>query len=272
MFIQLSDYLSAYVLPSGRAVFAGRKVVAAAQELGTKDIAKRANAFLDAANATHDLEIRYRLAQATPQYGPAASTIDARLDRALGALQRMVAGYVELSEDATTDPEMAAAARQLSNELFPRGLTHVTMMSFPEEFETVSKLLARLQGSGDLAGAAARLSLDPFVATLATLNTSFGAELDRAPKVEGPGWDEIRAARAKMHARQLELIAAVLGAFPDSDETSLTRRTAVLEPLSVQQRALAALYRSRRGGRDVNPETGEVDPTTPEEPVSPPQA
>jgi|GEM_PF-2841559 len=270
MFVSLEDFISAYRLPSGRALFAGRKVAAVAKELDAAPITTRADAFLAAANAVHDLELRYRLSKRLPQYSAAATTLDARLDKALGALQRMVSGYLELADDATADPKVVNAAQNLASEMFPRGLTHVTMMSFPEELEAVSKLLVRLRPDGDLAAAVTQLSLQPFVASLDALTGDFRTELDKTPEVEGPSWDQIRAARAQAHARLIELIAVTLGTFPGTDEDSASKRTAILEPIVVQQRALAALYRTRTGGRDVDPDTGEVDPETPEEPVMPP--
>lgn len=271
MFIQLDDYVTMYQLPSGRAVHAGRKVAAAARAGDVASIVTRADAFLAAANATHDLELRYRRAQSTPQYGPGAAALDARIDRALGALDRMVSGYAELADDPETPPQVSAAATKLSAELFPRGVTYITLMSYAEEYEAVRKLVARLGGAGDLSAAVSALSLEPFVASLTKLNAAFGAELDRAPKVDGPSWDQIRASRAMTHARALELVAVVLGTYPDADDASATQRTAILAPLMVQQRALAALYRSRQGGRDINPDTGELAPTAPDTPIPPPQ-
>ena len=258
MTVQLSDFINLYTLPCGRALYAARQVQAIARDLNLPLIEVPAEVFFDVANDAHNLEFSYRTAKVQPQYGPLATKLDNELDRGLGAFDRAIGNYEDLANSADTEPELTDAYNLLAREAFPRGVTHITLMSFPEEWEEVGKLLPRLQGNGDLAGAVARLSLQPFVAKLAKTHTAFGAELKKTPKVDGPTFDQIRAARAAIQTRARQLVAVVLGTFPLDDDDSVTKRGLLLEPLIAQQRAIAATYKSRRTATDVNPETGEV--------------
>jgi len=257
MSVQLTDFITMYALPCGRAVFAARQVLEVALALGVLIIAKRTEDFLQAADTAHDLELRYRTAKAQPQYGPQAMVLDGQVDGGLGTLDRALHVYDNLADNPAMDPELPKAANLLSTQLFPRGVSHITHMSYPEEHEAVGKLLVRLQG--DLSAAVARLSLQPFVAILAASHKAFGAELQKRPKVEGPTWDQLRAARATLQTRATQLIATVLGTFADEDDESVAKRDTLLEPIMVQQRAMAALYKARRVAIDVNPETGELE-------------
>ena len=134
-------------------------------------------------------------------------------------------------------------------------------LSFVEEHESITGLLTRLGDGGDLADAAATLGLDPYVTKLRQLNAAFGPELERPDRPAAPTWDQIRAARARHQHAVLVYVAAVLGAHLGDDASDVDARAALLGPVMAQQQALAALYRNRRGGRDVDPVTGTEEDT-----------
>jgi hypothetical protein len=259
---RLDEFLRIYRLPSGRAVFAMAQAVEVAGVEAPGAIAERAQAALDRAHAAHDLERRYRLTQALPQYGPKAVELDGYLDRALGSLDRVVAEHLALAEGILPDAAKAQAAGALAREMFPRGLATISSMSFYEEHVAVNHLLGRLTGAGDLAGAVAALGIEPFVEQVAAVNALFGPEVTKKPKADGPTWDEIRAARDALHQSVLKYVAVVLGTYPDEDDASLAKRRALLDPVLVQQEALTKLYRSRRGAQDIHPTTGDLLPET----------
>jgi hypothetical protein len=252
----LETFINLYLLPSGRAAYAMRQAVAAAQARAEEALLAKAQSSLDLATATRDLELRFRLEQGQPLYGPRAAELDAQLDRTLTVLSQAIRGRLALAGDAPEiDPVRSAAAR-LDQELLPRGVAHVTSLSFVEEHESVAGLLARLGEGGDLAEAAATLGLEPYVAKLRELNAAFGPELTRPERPAAPTWDEIRAARARHQHSVLVYVASVLGAHLGDDADDVAARHALLGPVMAQQEALAALYRNRRGGRDIDPVTG----------------
>lgn len=256
--VQLDDFLRLYHLPSGRAAYALRQTAAAAKGLGDTDAAGRAEAVLAQATATRDLELRHRKAAEQPLYGPRAPAFDAQIDRTLSAMDSAIGARAAIAtgpDDA--DPATLAAAR-LQRELFPSGVSHVTSLSYVEEHESVTLIIKRLISGGDLSDEVTALGLEPFVARLTALNTDLGAELGKAAPRSSPTWDVIRAARGTLHAGMLELVATVLGRYASEDGREA--RTALLAPIAVQQDAWAALFRSRRGLSDVDPQTGREEP------------
>lgn len=262
----LEGFINLYMLPSGRAAYAMRQAVAAAEARAEEALLARARAALELATATRDLELRFRLEQGQPLYGPRAAEVDAQIDRTLTVLSQAISGRLALAADAPESDPVRSAAARLDRELLPRGVSHVTSLSFVEEYESVAGLLARLGDGGDLAEAAATLGLAPYVAKLRQLHAAFGPELERPERPAAPSWDQVRAARAGHQHAVLVYVAAVLGAHLGDDASDVSARDALLGPVMAQQQALAALYRNRRGGRDIDPLTGteEAGPALPD--------
>ncbi|MCB9729571.1 MAG: hypothetical protein H6744_08335 [Deltaproteobacteria bacterium] len=257
----LEGFIDLYLLPSGRAAYAMRQAAAAAETRGEAALLARARTGLELATATRDLELRFRLEQGQPLYGPRATELDALIDRTLTVLSQAISGRLALAADAPESDPVRRAAARLDQELLPRGVAHLTSLSFVEEHESITGLLTRLGDGGDLADAAATLGLDPYVTKLRQLNAAFGPELERPDRPAAPTWDQIRAARARHQHAVLVYVAAVLGAHLGDDASDVDARAALLGPVMAQQQALAALYRNRRGGRDVDPLTGTEEAT-----------
>ena len=256
--VLVEDFIQLYVLPSGRAIYALRKVVEAAVALEEPVLAAVAGEALAQAEDVRRLELTSREVQQLPLYGPAARELDGLVDGTLKGIEGLLKVHSQLDP---TSPEGQSATRLLGA-LFGRGLQAITSLTYLEEAESVRLMLERL--TGDLAEDAGRVGLLPFITRLKTQNDAFMAEITRAPKAEGPTWDEIRAARAGLAQSLAKLVVRCLARFVEEDAASVAARTALLDPIAEQQRALAALYKTRRGGKDVDPETGETpSPATP---------
>jgi hypothetical protein len=257
--VQLDDFIRLYQLPSGRAAYAARQALAAAQGLGDTDAAARAEVSLLQASVTRDLELRHRKAAVQPLYGPRAPELDAQLDRALSAMDTAISARLAIATGPDDADPAAVAAARLQRELLPRGVSHVTSLSYVEEHESVTLLVKRLTSGGDASADAATLGLEPFIQRIQAVNAELGAELSKAAPPSTPTWDTIRAERAKLQAGLLSLVATVLGRYAGDDAQSSTARDAILGPIWAQQQALAALFRSKRGVRDIDPTTGDEE-------------
>lgn len=267
MVVQTSDFVRVPQLPSGRALYALRRSARAVE--GDDDLMRLVDMALTRARATRELELAHRDAKAPALYGPKAGAIDGAIDRTLSAIDSTVRTFRSVFGQDAPDDERSKAAEKLARELFPRGVLAVTSLSFVEEHESVTIILAKLQEGGALASEAEALGLGVYVSRLAALNEEFGAELERAEKPSAPTWDQIRAARAAQQDAIVRFVATAAGKYASDD--SAESRDAVLGPILEQQNAMAKVYRGRTSVRDVNPETG-VEESVEGEPMEPPPA
>lgn len=263
MAVRLADFIRLYQMPSGRALYLLKQIIAAATALEVPAILAIAERALAQARATRELELQHRRWTQAPLYSPEAAGLDVALDRALSALAATLRANIEINAGRTDDP-IAAAARRVEAALFPNGVNHLTRLSYVEEHESVALLLAAAT-TGSLAADIDTLGARHFIERISAINAEFGTKLDAAPN-DGPSWDKIRGHRAQLHDSLLELVAVALGTWPTDSDEDAANRAAVLGPLSVQQEALARQYSARARTRDIDPETGvEVD----EPPIEP---
>jgi hypothetical protein len=254
----ISNFLNMYVWPSGRAMFATRQVVKKADELGDNDIKARAETAYAAARKAREAEMAFRKSTGRPAYGPRAAELDASVDRILGSID----GHLEVQakmEALSGDVSAFSGATALRAALFPSGAAALTRLSYGEEYDSVTIVLDQLKPGGKHAEAAQRHGLTPFVQRLDAVNAEFGAEIEVRPEAPKPTFDTIRALRAEANAALQRLIAAMIGKYPDDDDDSVQRATALFEPIVFQQDQIARANKSRRSVTDIDPETGEVE-------------
>jgi hypothetical protein len=258
--VQFSDVFNLYQFPVGRAIFALKQAISAAQKLDAPGIVGYAQKAIEAAEAALDKEVRFRAQKGAPAYSPEATDRDQQADRTLSAFNDAFHAAAVIYQGGNT--ALARAAETLEREVFPRGVVAVTSLSYVEEHAFINGLLSRLEKGGDLSQEVSTLGLGGFVVRLREVSTGLGKALVRSS--QGPTWDEIRAARATLQSALLRVVAAAVGQFVDDSDGAVKARTAVLGPILQQQEAIAAALKGRRGAlTDVHPATGVEVPEAP---------
>jgi hypothetical protein len=247
---ELAQWINLYILPSGRRLWAHRKVrVEAAQRNLTQLVAHIDHAL------EHDLGVRSRQHawQESKARGPnpAAVKADIELDRALSSLHGVLAAFAAAPVDA---PFKGPAATLLAA-LFPAGVAALTQRSFEDEQTAVAYLLVRMDG--ELAPALTQLGLVPHRESIRAHNDALGAQLGAAPAA-GVSFDAVEALDVQGQDLLLETVARVLGAFPSAAEADRAARAALLAPIAEQSDDVRRARQRRRGPavHDVDPETG----------------
>lgn len=187
---------------------------------------------------------------------PPATKIDALVDRTLTAIrdhaQSQAAGA------APDDPIHATVAFFLK-EIFPAGVQEVTVLPFVEELAAVEPILGLLQGK-DLTPTVEELGLQRLVKRLAALAVQYRAALE-APAPETLAFGKVKAARAEGQERLLQAVALIVGKHYRSTPADVAARADLLGPILEQNEAIGASMRARRTVEDVDPETGDPDPS-----------
>jgi hypothetical protein len=274
MNVQVEDFVRVLQLPSGRTCFSARTLLIAARKLlesfaeqaeGNVDelekrqvtsIVDESEKLLQLGAVCGDIELRYRKPVKKPIHGEKAGKADGALDRAWTDFVALCQSVVNL---LGTDNPKGAAAHQIVDKGFPRGVAAITNKSFVEEFEASMALIERLT-KGDLRDAVNTVGFGVFVERLGVLAEQLGSELGKPEPDTTPTWDEVRAARAAMHDQLARVIAIICGAFAQNTDAHNARRSELLGPIATQQQRLRARYRARLGVLDVDPETGEETP------------
>lgn len=167
--------------------------------------------------------------------------------RLIGALAAGLAGTAML----VGSPE-AEAAKRIAAGVFTTPADVLVRLPWPEETRLVELAIDALKK--DLHEDVVLTHLEPWVTAIETANVEFanlhaGLEASRAQT-----WTSLRANDVDAGERFLELLAFVLDNARGRGNDEL--RSKLLEPVMVQERELAELYRSLRVVVDVDPDTG----------------
>jgi Na+-transporting methylmalonyl-CoA/oxaloacetate decarboxylase gamma subunit len=260
----LSSLLDFYVFPTGRRLFAMRRVAKRAKAAGFTDLVKHCNAAVAHDRACLALERTWAgVAAEARGKGPArpstasptAAQLDPLVDRALTGIrdhaQSQAAGAVP------DDPIHATVAGFLK-EVFPAGVQEVTALPYVEELEAVDDILGKLRGPS-LSPVVTELGLGRLVKRLASLAEQYRAALE-APTSETLAFGKVKAARAEGQERLLQAVAIILGRHHRSTVTDVAARAHLLGPILEQNDAIGAAMRARSTVGDIDAETGEPDP------------
>ena len=260
----LSAFIDLYTFPTGRRIFALRQVAERAQAVGFTDLATHCAAALKHDQKCYALERRWSgvnaqsKAKAPAEGGLDAVTLDGMIDRTLTALRDNA-----LNQAAGAIPGAAIHAKVTAflKAIIPTGdVSDITNLPMVEEDVAVGTILGQL--TGDLAKTAEELELKTLVARLADLHPKYHAALV-APTPEVLAFSDVRSARATGQDLLLEAVAIVVGRHHGKSEADVAGRNALLGPILEQDDAIGAAQRGRRVVVDVDPDTGNPDPTPP---------
>ena len=256
MHVSFSDIFNLYQFPSGRLAFALDKCLVEAKALELPELIQRLESAIAHQDITLDAEIARDSARlAKSQHGPAAKALDARVDSAFSALHDSLQAQIRMFG---ADSEPGRHASTIINQSFRSGVHAITQLPFVEQHERVSRIVIQLQDSDGETGLAkniAALGLGPMVNQLGVLNEDYGKHLQLASPEQLES-STIESLRSQGQLHLLQVIAAIVGLFPNGDEDSTQRRNRLLTPIFEQQQALRDARRRRRRLTDVDPETG----------------
>lgn len=255
--MDISNFIQLYSLPTGRRLYAARKVLAAAQQRQATDIAKLAEAAIEHDTKTLDLEGEYATGRANvPSAAETKKTRAREMDERLDAAVRGLYAGAEAFVNYGTGSEEYVSARDLLAKAFPAGLGAMTQQAYVEELESVNRLLTQLRGP--LASHVQKLSLAKHVSHIEDRLEAFRAELDK-DKPETVDFDTVRAARATGQQYIVRLTAKIFGTFDSDSEDDASARQDLFGPIAQQNDRVATYLKGRRRVRDVDPVSGEED-------------
>lgn len=159
-----------------------------------------------------------------------STALDNRIDRAM----RMIA---HLLEDYTkdTEKEVAAKARELQEILLPEGLEHHINLPYADQHRANERVASALESPEHRDWVDAK-GFRPLANRLRNLNASFGALLHAGDgQSEAASWDDIQQARRHGHELLLQVVALVVGQFPD--DAGAEARSELLQPILEQVEA-----------------------------------
>ncbi len=264
----LSSLLDIYVFPTGRRLFALGQVATRARDQGFPELAKHCSAAL-----VHDraclaaerhwegtvLETKGKAAarSASADAPPDAAAVDPLVDRTLTAIRDHAVSQTAGAE--ASDPIHAMVGSFLKS-IYPAGVQQVTGLPYIEELAAVDSILNQLQGK-ELSPVVKELGLGRLVKRLADLAVVYRAALEK-PAADILAFGAVRVARLKGQELLLEAVAIVLGRHHGSSAEDVAARDQLLGPILEQNEAIGAALKARRGAVvDINPETGNADPT-----------
>ncbi|UQA58324.1 hypothetical protein [Polyangium aurulentum] len=264
MDVALASLLNFYAFSTGRRLLAMQQVQKAALTAGFNALVDHCSVAIAHDRATRDLEARWSGQKGAPQFSPEAKQIDILVDAALGALRDGIDAQARAS---APDDALGAIAVNLAQELFPKGVGAITTLPYVEELGELDRILRRLQDQAS-APIVKDLGLTRLVARLVSLEQQYRAA------IEGTGdkiaFGSVKDARAKGQRLLLQAVAMILGKHPSDEAADQAARATLLGPILKQNEAIREYLRTRRAVEDIDPDTGEVEPTP--APTAPPAA
>lgn len=264
MDVALASLLNFYAFSTGRRLLAMQQVQKAALTAGFTALVDHCSTAIAHDRATRDLEARWAGQKGAPQFSPEAKQIDILVDAALGALRDGI--DVQARVSAPDDP-LGAVAVHLGQELFPKGVAAITTLPYVDELGELDRILRRLQDQASTK-TVNDLGLTRHVARLVTLEKQY------RNAIEGPGdkvaFSAVKDARSTGQSLMLQAVALILGKHPSDDAADRAARTTLLGPVLKQNEAIREYLRTRRAVEDIDPDTGEVEPSP--APTAPPAA
>ena len=264
MDVSLALLLNLYAFSTGRRIWAMTQTGKAATAAGLNALAAHCDQAIAADATTREIESRWASDKDASTFAPEARAVDTLVDIALGALRDAI--NAEARDAAPGDP-LAEDAAKLELEAFPQGVAAITTLGFVDELSEVQRIITLLD-SPAWSIKVEKLGLHRRVLRLKELEKRYAAALALSPK--SVTFDQVKAARRAGQNLMLQAVAMILGLYPSESEADVAARRTLLAPILQQNEAIRDYLRARRTVEDVNPTTGEVDPTAP--PATPPPA
>jgi hypothetical protein len=187
----------------------------------------------------------------------AVSKIDYQVDRALTAIQGMLDAASRTADQS--DP-LLKRIFLLVRALFPKGLAVITTLPFPDELAEVERIVGLLRGPQ--AATAQELALERCVVRLEQLLPRY-REAVAGITPDDRVLDRLRVARERGQRRMLQVVAVILGTYPEDTPEHRDARWALLQPILDQDEDVRMYQKLGKPAPEVDPETGLVTETSP---------
>ncbi len=262
----LSTLLPLYSFSTGRRLFAFRQLLTLTQSPAHPfpTLETHLTTAIAHDNVTRDLERRYATTPAPAPNGISeAKRVDILVDRTLSAIRDAAAAQATGADPG--DPIIATSEKFIRT-IFPKGVNDMTSLGFIDELAAVEGIVKAFQG--ELAPIVAELGLTRLAKRLTKLAGEYHAVLN-APDPEVVRFGEIRAARAQGQQHLLQAVAQILGKHWRDTPEDVSARAALMAPILKQNEAIRQSLRTHRAVEDIDPVTGEINPSAPiSEPVT----
>jgi hypothetical protein len=253
----ISDYTSLRRMPTGRYLFALgqiRQRVEAAQDERVPErglLIERIDAAIAAGNVARQRDFEWvRTRNRQNAARGEAVRVDNEVDVQISAIEAIVR-----ARTVGDDGERVAAAQNIKEQVFPRGVAVITNQKFEVQLSLLDAMLEKLRGP--LADAMRHVGIDEEVARLGRLVEQFRTELGKAND-DSVTYDQVKEARESLHEQTAVVLVSVLSMVPATDEAATRTREHLLAPLNDQQERVYEAQRRHRAPLDVDPTTGEV--------------
>ena len=250
----LLELLNLYSFTVRRRLFCLGRITREMQHPALADLLAEAQEALRLDRELYELELAWSTRD-DRKYSPEASALHRELSHAIAGLDGTLAASQRTFGAGSPQGEAATLLRE---QIFPRGMKHLTHVSYPDQAASLEALLVILGREPELAEAVRLLNLEDYLQRLTELRARFQAQLMGA---RGVTFDDLRAARQAGRDR-LRRFLFRLGArlfaedVPEDEAQALQRAIDVI----LDQNQSIRDHRKRRRNRiaDVDPETGEL--------------
>jgi hypothetical protein len=256
----LATLLPLYAFSTGRRLFAFRQLLALTQSptYAFPTLETHLTAALAHDNVTRDLERRYATTPAPSPNGISeAKRVDILVDRTLSAIRDAAVAQATGADEG--DP-IIATSEKFVRTIFPRGVNDMTSLAFIDELAAVEGIVKAFQG--ELAPIVVELGLTRLAERLTKLAVEYHTVLN-APDPEVVRFGDLRAARAQGQHYLLQSVAQIVGKHWRDTAEDVTSRAALMAPILKQNEAIRQSLRAHRAPEEIDPITGEVDPSGP---------
>jgi hypothetical protein len=249
--MDLREFVSLSDIPTGRRIFAHRKVLERADPLTMRDLIAHVKKAI-----AHDLQtLQVELSRrGAPQarFGLEAVRLDGLLDRSVTGLDGFFDSFIRI---CGPDNEIGAAATELRNTVFPTGVRDITSLPYIQEDAAVDAILTRLAEPHMQALLAKLPGTDTLIALITARHAEYHAELRKDE--DRPSQEEMREMQHRGHQYLKGTVILILGHHVRTEDEVTTNH--LLEPIRQQVLDVREARQRRRPVLDVNPDTGEPE-------------
>lgn len=256
--MDLSQFLSLNNLPTGRRLFAHRKVLERADKSTMKDVVAHVKKSIKHDEETLQVELDRRGAPVA-RFSADATRLDVLLDRSITGLDSFFESWIRIYG---VDEGEGADAAKVRKTVFPTGVGDITSLPYIQEDAAVAAILERMD-EASIQKCLDRLpGADKLIAKIAAIHADYHKALQKED--DAPSKETMRKMQYQGQQYVYGTAILILGYYVRTGDAETT--THVMDPIRRQVQDLREARRRRRPVVDVDPDTGEPDLPANDEP------
>lgn len=264
--MELNQFIKCNELSTGRRLFAMGRVLPGAQARSLEQLVLLVQEAMAHDRGTYQLDLRWDALRIHPQSMAIIGPLDARVDRVIRSMRDGAMGQAEGAEEGHP---IHQTVKGFLAAVLPAGVYAITSKPYVEQLTALEDIVEKLEGP--LAPTVTELRLETQAARLSELLPAYRDAINGAANGNNAlQFATVRAARQRGQRYLHEIIAMILGTYYRADDPEhQAARAELLGPIVEQHEAVRDYLRARRAVRDVDPDTGEIEPepVEPEEPA-----